>query len=174
MQIKGKVIVFFIIISILAVTVVTAFFMPKKYACMQYLEIVERYCRRFNVDVYHALATIEVESGGDKSAVSRVGAVGLMQLMPKTALWIGEKIGERVTYDSLFDAEVNVKLGVAYLSYLSDIFDREYVFCAYNAGEGVVRKWLNDGGEIEYVETRNYVEKIKKTIRGIKDIKYLY
>lgn len=173
MQLIKKFIIF-IIAFIIAVTVVTAIFLPKKYQALQYLDIVERYSREFFVDVYHVLATIEVESGGRVNAVSRVGAVGLMQLMPKTAVWIGEKIGITVKERDLFDKEINIMLGVAYIAYLQKSFDGDYVFCAYNAGEGMVARWLQNGGEIEYEETRKYLEKIKKIEREIKDLVYLY
>ena len=68
-----------------------------------------------------------------------------------------------------FAVDTNIRLGVAYLSYLSKKFDGDMVFCAYNAGEGVVKKWIENGGEIKYKETREYVEKIKNMIKRIKN-----
>lgn len=111
-----------------------------------------------------------VESKNDPSAVSPRGAKGLMQLMPDTAFWIAEKNGETVTLNDLFDPETNIRLGTAYLAYLSRRFDGDIrlALIAYNAGEGTLRRWLNtpefvDNGEltvIPYRETRNYVRKI--------------
>ena len=174
MRIIRKKVLIFVLCLIFAVTLVTAFFIYKnnEIKSLKYITTVEKWCKEYNVDVYIALATIEVESGGDENAVSNVGAIGLMQLMPKTADWIAKECG--VETNDYFAVDTNIRLGVAYLSYLSKKFDGDMVFCAYNAGEGVVKKWIEDGGEIKYKETREYVEKIKNMIKRIKNKVYLY
>ncbi len=102
-----------------------------------------------NPDLVHAI--IEVESAYDTSAVSKTGAVGLMQLMPATA----ERFG---VLDST-SPEQNVDAGVRYLKLLSDEFqDLELVLAAYNAGEKAVRHY---GREVPpYPETRSYVDRL--------------
>ncbi|MEM1236087.1 MAG: lytic transglycosylase domain-containing protein [Pseudomonadota bacterium] len=98
-----------------------------------------------------ALAVISVESGGDVTALSRAGAKGLMQLMPDTAVRFG------VT--DAFDAEDNIKGGVAVLDHLMTKYDEDplLVLAAYNAGEGAVR---DHEGIPPYPETRDYIPKV--------------
>lgn len=174
MRIIRKKVLIIIFCLIFAVTLVTAFFICKnnEIKSLKYLSTVEKWCKEYNVDVYVALATIEVESRGCEDAVSNVGAIGLMQLMPKTADWIAKEYG--ICVKDYFAVDTNIRLGVAYLSYLSQKFEGNMVFCAYNAGEGVVKKWIENGGEIKYRETQEYVKKIKNIIKRLKNKVYLY
>lgn len=97
------------------------------------------------------LAVISTESGGRADAVSRAGAVGLMQLIPATA--------DRFNVSDSTDPGQNIKGGVAYLNWLMKEFDRDplMVIAAYNAGENAVK---NNGGVPPYAETRDYVPKV--------------
>ena len=97
------------------------------------------------------LAVIGIESAGRSDAVSSVGAVGLMQLIPATA--------ERFGVSDSTDPVQNIKGGVAYLDWLMKEFNNDpvMVLAAYNAGEGAVR---NNGGVPPYAETRDYVPKV--------------
>ncbi len=97
------------------------------------------------------LSVIAVESSGDHEAISRVGAVGLMQLMPETAARFGVR-------DSLDPAD-NIRGGVAYLNWLMERFEDDPVLflAAYNAGAGSIR---DAGGVPDYAETRAYVPKV--------------
>ena len=97
------------------------------------------------------LAIIAVESAGKPEAESRVGAQGLMQLMPATA--------ERFGVTDSFSPSENIKGGVKYLDWLMKEFDRDpiLVLAGYNAGEGAVR---NYSGVPPYAETRDYVPKV--------------
>lgn len=97
------------------------------------------------------LAVISTESGGRHDAVSRSGAVGLMQLIPATA--------DRFRVDDSLDPAQNIKGGVAYLNWLMKEFDNDplMVIAAYNAGENAVK---NNGGVPPYAETRDYVPKV--------------
>ena len=56
-------------------------------------------------------AVIQVESGFSPQVVSKKGAVGLMQIMPETAQWVGARLGEQVDREDLLDPEVNIHLG---------------------------------------------------------------
>ena len=134
--------------------------------------------------VEHSLlyAITRQESAFDREAVSRVGARGLMQLMPATANEIADKIKlpfstERLTADGIY----NVLLGRAYLETLIEDFGGSYALAiaGYNAGPGRVRQWLRDygdprGGSIDMVdwiesiplsETRNYVQHVLENLQ---------
>ncbi len=116
-------------------------------------------------------AVMKAESGFDEDAVSRSGAVGLMQLRPATARFICELTGVAFFEDKLTEGEYNLRLGCLYLKYLLQKFPvRETALAAYNAGEGTVGDWLTDPScskdgltltRIPYPETRGYLKKIK-------------
>lgn len=105
----------------------------------------------YDVDAGLVHAIIEVESAYDTNAVSRAGAMGLMQLMPATA----ERFGVR---DPLDPAE-NIEAGVQYLRLLAAEFnDLEVVLAAYNAGEKAVRRYGNRVPPFR--ETETYIERV--------------
>lgn len=115
---------------------------------------------------------IRRESAFSEDVKSHVGAVGLMQIMPKTAQYIGKKIGvKKVLYKDLSKAKNNIELGSAYLSYLNDKFHGNKVLAtaSYNAGPNRVDKWIPQKGSlaadqwidsIPFTETRNYVKAV--------------
>jgi len=109
--------------------------------------------RRHALNPWVVAAVIRAESAGNPRAVSRVGARGLMQLMPATA----ERFG--VHHRHLFDPAQNLEAGSRYLSWLVDQFpdDLAKVLAAYNAGENAVARY---GGVPPYRETRGYVRRI--------------
>ena len=95
---------------------------------------------------------MQAESAFDPSAVSRAGAMGLMQLMPATAKRFGVADPEQ-----LRDPEVNVETAARYLSHLRRLFDGNWtlITAAYNAGEGAVRRYGNQVPP--FAETQQYV-----------------
>lgn len=94
------------------------------------------------------------ESRFNPNAVSRVGACGVMQLMPSTARYLG--------VNNVFDARENVMAGARYLRTLLDTFhgDLDLTLAAYNAGPGAVQKF---NGVPPYAETRAYVASIRRS-----------
>ena len=136
-----------------------------------YYPAVAEYSKKSNIDPALALAVIRAESGFDKNAKSKKGAVGLMQIMPETAAYIASLCDYGGEID-LLDPDCNICLGCAYLSYLLNKFKNEKVaVCAYNAGETKVAGWLKskeysiDGKDlvkIPYAETREYFFKVEK------------
>ena len=104
---------------------------------VRYREQIVREAQQYGLRPAFVAAIILNESSYDPSAVSSVGARGLMQLLPDTGKWVAGKLGIRdYTDDLLFDAETNLRLGVWYLDFLSDRYggDPVLVACAYHAG----------------------------------------
>jgi soluble lytic murein transglycosylase len=135
------------------------------------------------VDPYLAAALIREESQYDEKAVSMVGAIGLMQLMPLTANQVAQRFGfSGVDREDLFDRDTNIRLGVRYLGQLLDQFsgNMAYAVAAYNAGPSAVTNWIamHKGREqdefielIPYQETRLYV---KRVLRSYGEYRRLY
>jgi soluble lytic murein transglycosylase len=119
--------------------------------------IVEE-ARAHDMDLEVVLAVIHVESGGYHMAVSPVGALGLMQLLPATAEEQAEILGlDWRGPDSLFDPVLNVKLGVAYLTTLYVRFGNvSTALAAYNWGPGRIDRRLRRGKSVPKI----YVEKV--------------
>lgn len=107
--------------------------------------------REHGVDEAIVRAIIHAESAFNPNALSRVGAQGLMQLMPPTA--------RRFGVSNAFDAGQNIRGGVQYLAWLLKRFNGNLTLAAagYNAGEGAVDKYK---GVPPYSETRRYVERV--------------
>lgn len=112
---------------------------------------------RHNVDPNLVRAVIKVESNFNSNAVSSKGAMGLMQLMPKTARELKVK--------NPFDPQQNVDAGVRHLKYLLENYngDVNLTLAAYNAGQGAVRR---SAGVPQYSETQDYVRKITRLYYG--------
>ena len=128
---------------------------------------VNTYSKQYEIEPALVYAVIKVESDFDCNAVSKSGAVGLMQILPKTAKWIAKQLNVAFDETILLDRETNIRFGCFYLRYLFDKFDDfDIVVCAYNAGEGKVLNWIQNGkldeSLIDYAETKNYLSKVKR------------
>src|SRR5258708_2712454 len=112
---------------------------------------IEQAAARHNVDPNLVRAVVKVESNFNPNAVSRKGAMGLMQLMPSTARQLHVK--------NPFDPEQNVDAGVRHLKQLLENYggDVKLTLAAYNAGAGAVAR---SSGVPRYAETQNYVRRI--------------
>jgi len=136
----------------------------------RYRDIVIENAEYFAIDPTEVFAVIRIESGFRESVVSEKGAIGLMQILPKTGEWIAEELSfEEYTDDSLFDPTINIRFGCFYLSYLHRLFEQDWaVFASYNAGEGRVSEWISKGiveEDIPYPETLQYVRKVKRAMK---------
>ena len=118
---------------------------------------IEQAAARHNVDPNLVRSVIKVESNFNPNAVSRKGAMGLMQLMPETA--------RSLNVSNPFDPEQNVDAGVRHLRKLLDSYggDVRLSLAAYNAGSGAVAR---SAGMPRFAETRSYVRRITDLYAG--------
>lgn len=100
----------------------------------RYAEYIIEYAKLYDHDPLWLTAMIDVESNFDPTTVSGHGAIGLMQILPRTARAFD------VDPAKLKDPKVNIELGAKYLRYLVDRFDKDLGTVAYNQGEGNVAK----------------------------------
>ena len=119
---------------------------------------------RHNVDPNLVRAVVKVESNFNPNAVSRKGAIGLMQLMPSTARQLKVK--------NPFDPDQNVDAGVRHLKQLLENYDGDVrlTLAAYNAGAGAVAR---SSGVPRYAETQNYVRRITNLYYGGFDCQFV-
>lgn len=134
------------------------------YPCYYKNEISQN-CKDKGLDRSLVASIIFCESRFRSDAVSSKGAIGLMQIMPQTAIHFSSF--DNVEKD-LLSPSVNIDVGTSFLKYLFDKYDDELtVLACYNAGEGIVRSWKKGDklleSEILFDETRNYVKKVMST-----------
>jgi len=115
-------------------------------------KLIREAAERHSVDPALVRAVIETESNWNPSAVSRKGAVGLMQLIPTTA--------QRFGVNDLYSPQQNVDAGVKYLKTLLERYNGnlDLALAAYNAGEGAVDR---AHGVPSFRETRDYVQRVQ-------------
>ncbi len=142
------------------ITVGAYFLLRVRYPVKYTSEIVAA-CNEFGVDEKLVRAVIWTESKYRKNAESKAGAKGLMQLMPSTARFSAGLCGEEFDESEMKEPRVNIRLGVCYLAYLLNKFDEKNAVAAYNAGEGNVKKWIEESrDEYPFKETRDYVKRV--------------
>ena len=114
--------------------------------------IIYQEAKKNNIRPELVAAVVQAESKFKPTARSGAGAIGLMQLVPKTGRWMGAR--------DLTNPAQNISAGAKYLKYLHERFDgnETKVIAAYNAGEGNVKRF---GGVPPFKETRNYVTKVR-------------
>ncbi len=150
-----------------------------------YPELIGQICKELHLDPLLLLSLMRVESRFDPMALSRSGAKGLMQLMDFTARRWAERNGIKVSFEeddenSVFNPEINVRLGATYLKWLLERFKNPFLaVAAYNGGENAVDRWLKElkynGIDeflemIPYEETRLYVKKVFSTYEKYRSI----
>ena len=113
-------------------------------------------------------AVIEQESKFDATARSDAGAVGLMQLQPATAKGIAKYTGgSKFVVSDLENPEINVRYGAWYLHHLIlKYHDERLALAAYNAGQENVDRWRSAGEDVQFPETRAYIDKVER-LKGI-------
>lgn len=146
----------------------------------EYMAIVEKQAEAFELDESLVYAVIKAESEFDAEAKSHAGAVGLMQMMPDTFLWMQTKLDEAHDVEALYEPKISIRFGCALLRLLLDQYDDLTVaLCAYNAGMGNVTSWLSDTeyskdgitlDHIPFDETRLYVQKVLRYKKNYENI----
>lgn len=131
---------------------------------LEYDRIVRIHARNDGLDPAMLAAVIYAESRFDPDALSDAGAIGLMQLLPETAKGIAVRTGGHAfVVDDLYDPEINVRYGAWYLRNLLRKYDDERLaLAAYHAGQGNVDGWLERGVDIQFPETRAYVDAVMR------------
>lgn len=142
--------------------------------------LISNYSAKFELDPFMVTAQIEAESSFRPKAVSPVGAIGLMQLMPSTAAWLGF-IDDESEVDDLFSPNLNIKAGCYYDRWLINYWSKKnypeimatvLAICSYNAGAGRTKKAIiNSNLNFNSLpkETQHYVKKILS-----RQVYYLY
>jgi len=131
---------------------------------LRHEDIIRQQARAKDLDPALVAAVIYQESRFHTDARSRTGAVGLMQLQPETAQAIALRTGGTAFQVSdLTNPAINIRYGSWYLQNLFEKYRNErLVLAAYNAGQGNVDRWLANGQQIEYAETRAYVDRVER------------
>jgi len=117
---------------------------------------IEALCWEYGVDYEMVKAVIQTESDWNHKAVSTSGAIGLMQVLPSTAM-----SEFQTPKQDLFDPYVNVTVGIKYLSQLNKHFDDlESTLTAYSHGPTVTKKYSNN-----YISNNFYVKRVQKNLK---------
>jgi soluble lytic murein transglycosylase-like protein/outer membrane protein assembly factor BamD (BamD/ComL family) len=133
---------------------------------------VQEILKNYDLDPLLVLSLMRQESAFNPRIMSKANAIGLMQLMPKTAGEVARSLGKEIpTEEQLKDPSKNVRFGIDYLNYLMVSFNQNivYALAAYNAGPTKVKQWVSLRSNLDplefiesipYTETRNYVKKV--------------
>jgi soluble lytic murein transglycosylase len=135
---------------------------------LRYSTIVRAHAHNYDLNPALLAAVIDEESKFRADAKSSAGAVGLMQLLPDTAKGIAIHTGgSKFVTSDLYDPEINVRYGAWYLHHLLQKYgDERLALAAYNAGQQNVDSWRAEGKDIQFPETRAYVDKVER-LKGI-------
>lgn len=163
------------VLSLLAIYLPDLPMVGRAFYPFYYRPTIETHAKTFGLDPLFVAAVIRQESGFRPKAKSPVGAVGLMQLMPKTGTWAAEQLGiKNFQVAQLEDPDMNVRLGCWYLRYLFSQFrEPAKVLAAYNGGEGNMAYWGTLQGEQlkhAFPETQGYVAQGMKAYKRYKEL----
>lgn len=172
-----------LLLGFICIYLLTSSWFWQRFYPYPHRDLINENCHTYGVDPYLVLAIMKTESRFHSRACSRVGALGLMQIMPKTGEWIAQQMSlEEFKEVKLYEPRYNIPMGVWYIAYLYKNFDQNTVkvLAAYNAGATKVKIWLEEGiwtGELQdlkqipYPETRKYVDRV---LFNYQVYKYIY
>lgn len=137
-----------------------------------YGEEITHAAEEYGLDPHLVAGVVKSESDFQADVIAHDGGIGLMQLMPETIDWIGERLGNRPDDKELEDPVKNLEYGTHYLAYLIGKYQsQDLAIVAYNAGFNNVDKWLNEGtiswdykslDKIPYEIPRRYVKRVNE------------
>ena len=116
---------------------------------------IKQYSSQYNVDPDLVSAIVYAESKGDPFLISKDGALGLMQIMPETAGFLG--------FDNVLDPEENIRAGVMYIAWLLSRYGETHALWAWNAGPARVDIKVMPG------ETRKFIVEVLTVKRFLKE-----
>lgn len=147
---------------------------------IKYESYVEKAAKEHNVDICLVYGVIRNESNFNPDAVSNVGAIGLMQIMPETFTWLQNyradfEPDKILSEKKLYDPKINIDYGTYFLRYLLDKYngDTSLAIIAYNAGYGNVDSWIENGEipngnvspeDVPFTETSNYLARVTESM----------
>jgi soluble lytic murein transglycosylase len=161
-----------LLICFLIILFMNSSFIGRKMYPIYYQKEIKQSAENHNIDPFLIAAMIRVETNYKYHLESKKGAIGIMQLMPDTASWIVEAANfEPQTPEDLLKVDVNINLGAWYMKWLTKHYNGNIVYAvaAYNAGQGNVNKWKENGvwdgteaniDQIPFGETRHYVQRV--------------
>lgn len=170
---------------ILIVVFITVFFVSKDkiFENFLYKNYIQSSAKEFNVDPVLILSVIKEESRFKNTAISNVGAIGLMQLMPKTSKEIAQRLKvKNFSLEMLKNPEINIRFGAYYLQKLIAKYDGNLILAlaAYNAGIGIVDGWIEGENEnaikdfelenIRYKSTKIFARKVLRNYKFLKKL----
>lgn len=130
---------------------------------LDYENYIVKYSQEYSLDPFFVAGVIYAESHYNKDAVSRVGARGLMQIMPATGKSIATKLGENdYNADKLMDPETNIRYGCWYLRYLLDNYggDQNAALAGYNGGGAVGDRYVVSRDAAIPKETSGFIKTV--------------
>ncbi len=139
----------------------------------EYTDLVQKYSQEFGIDENFVYSVIKVESNFDPLAKSDAGAIGLMQIIEDSFIWVSKKLDVKdLSFEDMYTPEHSIRYGCFMLSYLYNKYDSyELTAAAYHSGMTTVDNWLADGSvdaenpDVETFKgdnTRYYVKKIMR------------
>ena len=149
---------------------------------LKYQDQIEQMARKYDLVPSLIFGVIHTESRMNPQAVSPVGAVGLMQIMPDTGQWIAQKLNwEDFEEEQLKMPEKNLELGCWYLRYLLDRFDADInaVLAGYNAGPNRVAQWLQNeayttNGKLTTIPNKDAEQYVERVLHAKEKYQSLY
>ncbi len=149
---------------------------------LKYQDQIEQMARKYDLEPSLIFGVIHTESRMNPQAVSPVGAVGLMQIMPDTGQWIAQKLNwEDFEEEQLKMPEKNLELGCWYLRYLLDRFDADInaVLAGYNAGPNRVAQWLQNeayttNGKLTTIPNKDAEQYVERVLHAKEKYQSLY
>lgn len=171
---KNLVVVILMIILLCSLVFAGAFLLSFP---IKYKNEIKYYASKYDLTASMVASIIKIESNYDPNAQSSAGAMGLMQILPSTAMDMCERMNIDFKTEDLFDYQKNLDIGCYYLKYLLNVFDGNITntLSAYNWGMTNVKTWILKGNSDGYGTINNIpVRETKNYLKKYNSAKYMY